>query len=67
MKKTNIVLMLVPCAFILALLIGVSSCKPAVKQEASAVTPQKVAVDTNWKPCSTGLTLPDGNMWDLVR
>ena len=49
MKKTNIVLMLVPCAFILALLIGVSSCKPAVKQEAVAAVPQKVAIDTNWK------------------
>ncbi len=37
MKKKNIVLMLVPGAFILALLIGVSSCKPAVKQEAATV------------------------------
>jgi hypothetical protein len=57
MKKSSNVLMLVTCAFILALIIGVSSCKPAAKQEASTVTPQKVAVDTNWKSLFNGVDL----------
>jgi hypothetical protein len=57
MKKKNVVLMVVPCAFILALLIGVSSCKPAAKQEAATVEPQKAVVDTNWKPLFNGVDL----------